>query len=143
MRKISRLRVLSSLIGETVGCVGVRTLRPWFVHPTVRENLGTRHCSVNSLPVRSRLPCSIRLFENRFVGLALRRRPPAGEVGVKRLEGELAAVGSLELQRAVTNDPGAVLGAAGGAAAGADRAKDVGDCRGAVGLHIFDNQGGA
>src|ERR1051326_8915720 len=84
-----------------------------------------------------------RLLERGLVGLALRRRETAVEIDVERPERELGAIGILEAQLAVANDPGAVQNAAGTAIVRTDRTVDIDDRRGAVGLHRLDDQRGA
>src|SRR5436305_15287503 len=84
-----------------------------------------------------------RLLEHGLVALALRRREMAVEIGVKRPERELGAIGILEAELAVADDPGAVQNAARAAIVRTDRAVDVDDRRCPVGLPRLDDQRGA
>src|SRR5205807_2746665 len=84
-----------------------------------------------------------RLLEHGLVALALRRGEPAVEVAVQRSERELAAIGILEPQFAVANDPGAVKNAAGPACVRSHWAKDIDERSGTVGLDTLDDQRGA
>src|ERR1051326_1839462 len=84
-----------------------------------------------------------RLLEHGLVDLALRRRETAVKIGVERPERELGPIGILKAQLAVANDPGAVQNAAGPAIVRTDRAIDIDDRRGAVGLHRLADPRGA
>src|SRR5438270_177517 len=110
------------------GCCSARlTLlpaMPWSVadsgHGSVKRD---QIIAASAGTAKSRRQPSRRLLEDGMVGVALRRRVLAVEVGIERPEGELAAVRILEPQLAVAHDSGAVQHSAGAAPAGGHRPK--------------------
>src|SRR5260370_19545316 len=102
--------------------------------------LASRAVSESAASRRRLSCCSRRLLEDGLVILALRRRQMAVEIGVKPAKGELAAIGILEPQVAVADDPGAVENSARAAGIRSHRPEDVDDRRGAIRRNVGDDQ---
>ena len=119
------------------------------------RNLGTPLAGVNSLsrrkptilgllppgPVtRQTIGVSQGFLEDCLIGLAAGGRHSSDQIGDPGTKGELRAIGILEPELAVTNDPGAMQCSAGYPCARSERPVGIDDRRGAVRVDIVDDQ---